>query len=100
MSDDCSVCHCANTIVFGTVKDENNMPLGDVRVYIQSRQWEPLTTTNAYGQYITQGVCLIGENLVFKKDRYQESTGLARLRNLTHWICDTTLNQTGNFYTR
>ncbi|XP_078322400.1 cartilage intermediate layer protein 1-like [Crassostrea virginica] len=32
------------------------------------------------------------ENLVFQKDRYQESTGLARFRNLTHWICDTTLN--------
>nr|XP_022293812.1 cartilage intermediate layer protein 1-like isoform X2 [Crassostrea virginica] len=94
LSDDCSVCHCTNTIAFGTVRDENNMPLGDVGVYIQSRQWEPLTTTNAYGQYVTQGVCLMGENLVFKKDRYQESTGLARLRNLTHWICDTTLKQT------
>lgn len=95
LSEDCSVCHCANTIVYGMVKDNNNMPVGDVNVYIQSRQWEPLTKTNAFGQYSTEGVCLMGVDLVFKKDQFSESTCSARMRNFTHWICDTTLNQTG-----
>lgn len=95
LSEDCSVCHCANTIVYGMVKDNNNMPVGDVNVYIQSRQWKPLTTTNAFGQYSTEGVCLMGVDLVFKKDQFSESTCSARMRNFTHWICDTTLNQTG-----
>lgn len=95
LSEDCSVCHCVNTVVYGIVKDNNNMPVGDVNVYIQSRQWEPLTTTNAFGEYSTQGVCLMGVDLVFKKDQFLESTCSARMRNFTHWICDTTLNQTG-----
>lgn len=94
MSKDCSICHCADTIVYGMVKDNHNMPVGDVNVYIQSRQWEPLTTTNAFGQYTTQGICLMGENLVFKKDQFLESTCSPNMRNFTHWICDATLNQT------
>lgn len=77
------------------MKDNNSMPVGDVDVFIQSRQWEPLTTTNAFGQYSTQGVCLMGVDLVFKKDQFSESACTATMRNFTHWICDTTMIQTG-----
>lgn len=94
MSKDCSICHCADTIVFGMVENNRKMPVGNVNVYAQSRQWEPMTTTNAFGQYTLQGICLMGENLVFKKDQFMESTCSPSMRNFTHWICDVTLNQT------
>lgn len=32
--EDCSVCYCVNIIVYGIVKDNNNMFVGDVNVYI------------------------------------------------------------------
>lgn len=98
MSKDCSICHCADTIVFGMVENNRKMPVGNVNVYAQSRQWEPMTTTNAFGQYTLQGICLMGENLVFKKDQFMESTCSPSMRNFTHWICDVTLNQTGEYW--
>lgn len=98
MSKDCSICHCADTIVFGMVENNRKMPVGNVNVYARSRQWEPMTTTNAFGQYTLQGICLMGENLVFKKDQFMESTCSPSMRNFTHWICDVTLNQTGEYW--
>lgn len=32
--EDCSVCYCINIVVYGIVKDNNNMFVGDVNVYI------------------------------------------------------------------
>ncbi|XP_056016064.1 cartilage intermediate layer protein 1-like [Ostrea edulis] len=88
LSDDCSTCKCSESAVFGFVKDENNHPISGVEVFLSSKQWEPFSTTNAFGEFSGDGNCLIGERLVFKHNGYSENTCDVYMMNDTHWQCD------------
>jgi hypothetical protein len=88
LSDDCSTCKCTDSAVFGFVKDENNHPISGVEVFLSSKQWDPFSITNAFGEFSGNGNCLIGERLMFRHNGYSENTSDVYMVNATHWQSD------------
>lgn len=66
-----------------------------MEVFLSSKQWEPFSTTNAFGEFSGDGNCLIGERLVFKHNGYSENTCDVYMMNDTHWQCDGNLQTLG-----
>ena len=49
---------------------ETSFPLADVDVFVVGREWEPLTTSNAMGEFKLKDICSAGLTLKFLKSGY------------------------------
>ena len=47
-----------------------SFPVGDVDVFVVGHEWEPVTTTNAMGEFILTDLCATGLRLKFQKSGY------------------------------
>ena len=71
MTDDCSLCQCTDEFISGKVTATGtSFPLADVDVFAVGQEWEPLTTSNAMGEFTIQEVCVTGLMLLFLKPGY------------------------------
>ncbi|XP_021356179.1 cartilage intermediate layer protein 1-like [Mizuhopecten yessoensis] len=84
LSKDCDVCLCQQEVLFGTVRDTNNIPLHGVDVYLSYKQWEPVATTNYWGEYRVQSLCVSATKLLFRKEGFLQNETMPVSLNTTH----------------
>ncbi|XP_021356184.1 cartilage intermediate layer protein 1-like [Mizuhopecten yessoensis] len=83
LSKDCDVCLCQQEVLFGTVRDTNNIPLHGVNVYFSYKEWEPVATTNYWGEYRVQSLCASATKLLFRKEGFMQNETLPVSVNVT-----------------
>ncbi|XP_045176953.2 cartilage intermediate layer protein 1-like [Mercenaria mercenaria] len=93
LSSRCDICECPNTILFGTIVSESNVPIEKIGVYIETKPYEMLGSTDIDGTFMIQHVCLRNTTIMLRKEGYVDVFTMAKYENETHWNITTKMER-------
>lgn len=97
ISQDCSTCECTDVTIYGQIMDSTKQPKEGANIYLESRRYKPIATTNNLGHFIKSGICLLNEQ-IYVEGRKCEGKHFSPVQlNATHWtLQNATLEKYGN----
>ncbi|CAH1797657.1 unnamed protein product, partial [Owenia fusiformis] len=84
LSQDCSVCTCEGVVLHGRVATTDGFPLANTSVYLKTRMWDAIGSTDTLGFFNIQDICPRNTILVFKKTQFIDITRPIQRQNATH----------------
>lgn len=85
-------------VLYGTVQEERLRPIRDAGVYFKSKMYSPLVTTDYSGNFRINGICILNEDILVRKDGYSQESVTATAINGTHWKVNATIYQYGEWF--
>ena len=97
MDANCSLCVCSSITLFGRVKDNVKSVVQNAEIYLDSRPYDPISSTNELGFFNVSQVCMMNEKILVVKEGYESVSFTPSEVNSTHWTINGTLIKNGKF---
>lgn len=85
VSSKCDSCECSSVTLFGKIMNSLNQTVKDAEVFLESRRYIPISTTNDLGLFQAQGLCMMNEVLFVHAKDCENKYFTAIELNSTHW---------------
>ena len=96
LSADCEVCECSSVTLYGRIMDDTNQTVDKAEIYLESRRYTPIATTDIFGFFRADGICIMNEEVYIQAPGYISKHFIPLEINVTHWNANATLVQQGN----
>lgn len=91
LSLSCDVCTATGIVLFGYVRSFLNRTIEGAHIFVKSKMYESLTTSDEYGFFSVHGVYVADETIAIRRKGYSGVDGKAKQVNQTHYVFNSTM---------